>query len=129
MTRWVATVKLRTSGELVSWLLLLALFAQAVVPTAAPLRAAGGVFSSGAGDSALAPAPSSAKKRTLLRAATDDDSPGSQFNFDDRPIGLAAASATLSPLFAPGSVAWTSFAVVIPRPGLTPFAARAPPTL
>ena len=129
MTRWVAKVKLRTRGELVSWLLLLSMFAQAVVPAAAtPLRSAGGVFSAGAGDSALAPAPSSAKKRTQLRSATDDGGQSLFLHFDG-PIGLAASAAALSPVFASGSLLWTAFAVFIPQPGLAPFAARAPPTL
>ncbi len=129
MTRWVARVKVRTRGELVSWLLLLSMFAQAVVPAAAtPLRTPGGVFSSGAADSALAPALSSAKKRTQLRAATDDGGQSLFLDFDG-PIGLVASAAALSPVSASGSLPWTAFAVFIPRPGLTPFAARAPPTL
>ena len=129
MTRWVARVKVRTRSEIVSWLLFLSMFAQAVAPAAAtPLRTAGGIFSAGGADSALAPAPSSAKKRAQLRIATDDSGHGLDPDFDG-PIGLAASAAALPPVFASGSLPWTAFAVVIPRPGLTPFAARAPPTL
>ena len=128
MTRWVARVKFRTRGELVSWLLLLSMFAQAVVPAAAtPLRTSGGVFSAGA-DSALAAAPSSAKKRTQLRAATDDGGHSLYLDFDG-PNGLAAAAVALSPILASGSLPWIASAVIILRRGLTPFAARAPPTL
>ena len=127
MTRWVAKLKVRTRGDLVSWLLFLSLFAQAVAPTAATtLRTAGGAFSAGGGDTALAPAPSSAKKRTQLRAAGDDGGLRNYLEFDN-PIALAAATRRQSRTVASAPSTWTSLPVVIRRAGLTPFSARAPP--
>ncbi len=91
-------VKVRTRGDLVSWFLLLSMFAQALVPAVAtPSRTACGAFSTGAGESTLAPALAATKKRTQLRAATDDGSLSGYFGFDG-PIGLAAAAPPLSPI-------------------------------
>lgn len=114
----------RKAGGLALWLLLLSLVAQAFVP-AAPVHARAPALAAAGGDVALVP-PGAQKAAKLKARGHDDDAAAGPDTPDDPAHALLRA--VHAQRFAPANLFdRAAQTALLPHPGLTPYAPRAPP--